>query len=301
MFEYLLILGFCLAVHECGHFCFAKAFGVLVYSFQVFMAPIAALLRYYPKQGCLCILDVEATPDKDSETDADDDEGDAVADNVSASTEQRSSCLIRIPLPRPKGEVSPTSWRNTAFGLGWLPVMAYVRMADSYGVDGHEPLPWELRSKPAWQRLLVHSGGVMANILFGLLAFVVANYIWMYNSDPTYLLAAVGGGLTQCWDALSFFLAHPLAIFGVGGGFEAAPLIVCKMHGIVYFTGLLSIILAVGNALPIPGLDGSRMLLNLAEIVTRRAPSERLRRNIDIVGGLLVFLWIVYLVISWIA
>jgi len=69
----------------------------------------------------------------------------------------------------------------------------------------------------------------------------------------------------------------------------------------VYFTGLLSIILAVGNALPIPGLDGSRMLLNLAEIVTRRAPSERLRRNIDIVGGFLVFLWIVYLVLSWIA
>lgn len=32
-----------MAVHECGHFCFAKAFGVLVYSFQVFMAPIAAL------------------------------------------------------------------------------------------------------------------------------------------------------------------------------------------------------------------------------------------------------------------
>lgn len=49
MIEYLIILGFCMAVHECGHFCFAKAFGVLVYSFQVFMAPIAALLRYYPK------------------------------------------------------------------------------------------------------------------------------------------------------------------------------------------------------------------------------------------------------------
>lgn len=104
--------------------------------------------------------------------------------------------------------------------------------------------------------------------------FVVANYIWMYNSDPTHLFAAIGGGLTQCWDALSFFVAHPLSIFGVGGGFEAAPLIVSKMHGIVYFTGLLSIILAVGNALPIPGLDGSRICLNLAEIVTRRAPSS---------------------------
>lgn len=294
MIEYLIILGFCMAVHECGHFCFAKAFGVLVYSFQVFMAPIAALLRYYPKQGCLCILDVEATSDDSNDT-----EGDAAVNEN--RVEPRSSCLMRIPLPRPKGEVSPTSWRNTAFGLGWLPVMAYVRMADSYGVDGHEPLPWELRSKPAWQRLLVHSGGVMANVLFGLLAFVVANYIWIYNSDPTHLFAAIGGGLTQCWDALSFFVAHPLSIFGVGGGFEAAPLIVSKMHGIVYFTGLLSIILAVGNALPIPGLDGSRICLNLAEIVTRRAPSERLRRNIDIAGGFLVFIWIVYLVISWIA
>ena len=298
MIEYLLILGFCMAVHECGHFCFAKAFGVLVYSFQVFMAPIAALVRYYPKQGCLCILDAEAAPDDNN--DSEDGDGDAEGNNV-VPAEPRSSCLIRIPLPRPKGEVAPTSWRNTRFGLGWLPVMAYVRMADSYGVDGHEPLPWELRSKPAWQRLLVHSGGVMANVLFGLLAFVVANYVWMYNADSTYLLAAIGGGLTQCWDALSFFLAHPLAIFGVGSGFEAAPLIVSKMHGIVYFTGLLSIILAVGNALPIPGLDGSRICLNLAEIVTRRAPSERLRRNIDIAGGLLVFLWIVYLVLSWIA
>lgn len=90
MIEYLIILGFCMAVHESGHFCFAKAFGVLVYSFQVFMAPIAALLRYYPKQGCLCILDVEATSDDSNDT-----EGDAAVNEN--RVEQRSSCLMRIP------------------------------------------------------------------------------------------------------------------------------------------------------------------------------------------------------------
>ncbi len=69
---------------------------------------------------------------------------------------------------------------ETEYGIGWLPLGGYVKIAgmidesmDTEQLQG-EPQPWEFRSKPAWQRLIIMLGGVTVNFI---LAFVI--YIGM--------------------------------------------------------------------------------------------------------------------------
>lgn len=64
---------------------------------------------------------------------------------------------------------------DTEFGIGWLPLGGYCQIAgmidetqDESGLAS-EPQPWEYRSKPAWQRLIVLFGGIFLNLVTGVL------------------------------------------------------------------------------------------------------------------------------------
>jgi len=47
------------------------------------------------------------------------------------------------------------------------------------------PKPWEFRSKPAWQRLLIMTGGVLMNFLFAILIYIGVLYAWGEEYLPT--------------------------------------------------------------------------------------------------------------------
>lgn len=66
---------------------------------------------------------------------------------------------------------------ETEYGIGWLPIGGYCKICgmvdESMDLEGlkSDPQPWEFRTKPAWQRLLVLFGGVLFNFIFALLIF----------------------------------------------------------------------------------------------------------------------------------
>ncbi len=73
---------------------------------------------------------------------------------------------------------------ETEYGIGWLPFGGYCKIAgmiDESMDTEHlktEPQPWEFRSKPAWQRLLVMAGGVMFNFIFAIMMYSTILSIW---------------------------------------------------------------------------------------------------------------------------
>lgn len=72
----------------------------------------------------------------------------------------------------------------TEYGLGWLPLGGYVKIAgmvdESFDREqlAKPAQPWEFRSKPAWQRLIIMLGGVTVNFLLGFLLFGFVLWFW---------------------------------------------------------------------------------------------------------------------------
>ena len=73
---------------------------------------------------------------------------------------------------------------ETVYGIGWLPLGGYVKIAgmidESMDTDAmkEEPKPWEFRSKPAWQRLIIMIGGVTVNFILAFIIYVVMAYTY---------------------------------------------------------------------------------------------------------------------------
>ncbi len=81
------------------------------------------------------------------------------------------------------------NFKGCEYGIGWLPLGGYVKIAgmidesmDTEQLKG-EPQPWEFRSKPAWQRLIVMMGGIIVNVILGIFIF------WMltFKYGETYV------------------------------------------------------------------------------------------------------------------
>jgi len=97
------------------------------------------------------------------------------------------------------GGVKLLSFRkgDTEYGVGWLPLGGYCKIAgmvdESMDTEQlkKDPQPWEFRSKPAWQRLLVMAGGVLNNFILAIGVFVAILAIWgrnyIANDNPVYV------------------------------------------------------------------------------------------------------------------
>jgi len=80
---------------------------------------------------------------------------------------------------------------ETEYGIGWLPLGGYVKIAGMIdeSMDKEQmkqpPQPWEFRSKPAWQRLIVMIGGVTVNAILGILIYAMVLFTWGEEYLPT--------------------------------------------------------------------------------------------------------------------
>lgn len=73
---------------------------------------------------------------------------------------------------------------DTEWGIGWLPLGGYVKISgmidESMDTKQLEKPaePWEFRSKPAWQRLIIMTGGVTVNLIVGFLIYMMVLWVW---------------------------------------------------------------------------------------------------------------------------
>ncbi len=73
---------------------------------------------------------------------------------------------------------------DTEYGIGWLPLGGYVKISgmvdESMDKEAMKlpPQPWEFRSKPAWQRLIIMLGGVTVNVLLAFFIYAMILFVW---------------------------------------------------------------------------------------------------------------------------
>ena len=97
---------------------------------------------------------------------------------------------------------------ETEYGIGWLPLGGYVKISgmidESFDKEQMQkpPQPWEFRSKPAWQRLIIMLGGVTVNLLLGFFIYMMVLFVWGKETlpqeniplglEPTALIQEIG-------------------------------------------------------------------------------------------------------------
>lgn len=158
-----LILAFAILViiHEFGHFLFARIFGVRVEKFYIFFDPWKEIFKWKPKKyfgffGSKHNLDKSGTTD---------------------SGELSNGPKEGEPTDSVDKDSKESFWGNTEYGIGWLPLGGYCKIAgmvdESMDTEQlkKEPQPWEFRSKPAWQRLLIMIAGVLFNFLLAIIIY----------------------------------------------------------------------------------------------------------------------------------
>ncbi|MFC6098354.1 RIP metalloprotease RseP [Flavobacterium qiangtangense] len=73
---------------------------------------------------------------------------------------------------------------ETEYGIGWLPLGGYVKIAGMIdeSMDKEQmalpPQPWEFRSKPAWQRLIIMLGGVTVNFILAIIIYIGMAFVY---------------------------------------------------------------------------------------------------------------------------
>lgn len=159
--QLMLALVILVTIHEFGHYLFARLFGVKVNRFYLFFNPSFSLLRYNPRKGTLEII---AGNDKDGNP--------------------KALATLRLGKEHPAEPDSKPTWRDTIYGLGWVPLGGYCDIAgmidetkDASTLES-EPQNWEFRSKPAWQRLFVMIGGVTFNFILAICVYIGIAFHW---------------------------------------------------------------------------------------------------------------------------
>jgi len=171
--QLIVSLSILVIVHEFGHFLFSRLFKVRVEKFYIFFNPQISLIRWKKILGKwqIRLFSPNVPPNTRPKTDA---------SGKEIKNEKGKPELELIP----QSDFEESDWRkypdNTEWGVGWLPLGGYCKISgmidesmDTVALKA-EPQPWEFRSKPAWQRLLIMVGGVLMNFI---LAFVIYSFI----------------------------------------------------------------------------------------------------------------------------
>lgn len=158
--QLVVALVLLVTIHEFGHYIFARIFGIKVNRFYLFFNTKFSLLKYDPMQGTLKLV----AYDKDGK--------------------EQSWHTFRVGRPhQPRPDGKPT-WRDTVYGLGWLPLGGYCDIAGMVDETkstkdlATQAQPWEFRSKSAYKRLLVMVAGVMFNFILAIIIYIGIAVHW---------------------------------------------------------------------------------------------------------------------------
>lgn len=242
--QLILSLGLLIAVHELGHFWAARAFKTRVDKFYLFFNPWFSILR---------------------------------AKRV--NKKWRFSWFSPAP---------PKSWEgypdNTEWGIGWLPIGGSCKIAGM--IDEHmdtdavkQPMQaWEYRAKPAWQRLIMITGGVLVNFATALIIYSMMLYAWGREYIP---IANATYGYDYCQPALNSGFAGGDVILAVDG--KTPETLGDAMEQILYASGKPVTLLRAGDTVQLTLPANFAQLLVAANI--KFFAQERIPFVVDKVTG----------------
>ena len=133
------------------------------------------------------------------------------------------------------------------------------------------------------KRIAIVAAGAFVNIAFGLLVFLI---LVSSINGIKYGLFATKEFLFSIGDSLKMLFTGNIGVDQMMGPVGISE-VVAKTSGIrefIYMLALISVSLGITNLLPIPALDGGKILLLIIEAIRRKPLDEKLEINLQLIG-----------------
>jgi regulator of sigma E protease len=180
---------------------------------------------------------------------------------------------------------------ETSYWLSWIPIGGYVLPAIEYD---------ELRELAAYKRITFALGGPIANVIAAfmtLVLFALTQLSVSVSQAASFAITQLWTGLQHQVSGLSMLfsgveqLSGIFGIVAVGGAQFGST-----FAGLLTFSVLINLSLAVMNLLPLPPLDGGRILFCVLEKIYR--PVGRLEAPLTVAGWSLVMVLMLYVTVQ---
>ena len=183
--------------------------------------------------------------------------------------------------------------KETKYSLRLIPLGGFCSME---GEDEESDAPESFSKASVWKRMAIVLAGATVNIVFGILVyFILVSTVGIQFVDPAkdnianriyYGAQGTGEFIKAVADSIKTLFSGGLKtnqMVGIVGISE----VVVKTNGIINYLNLLAVIsvsLGVTNLLPIPALDGGKILILLIEIIRRKPMKIETEAKIQLIG-----------------
>ena len=179
----------------------------------------------------------------------------------------------------------PTIWKKqgkeTKYALRAIPLGGFVSMEGEDEESNHERA-FSNASIP--KRIFIVAAGACVNIIFGLLTYWLLVVI-VYKNIPL-AFQATGGFVSSIGESLKMLFTGNVGIKDLTGpvGISEVVAQTTTIVNYVYIIALISVSLGVTNLLPIPALDGGKIVILVTEAIRKKPLNKETEVKIQLIG-----------------
>lgn len=179
----------------------------------------------------------------------------------------------------------PTIWskqgKETKYAIRLIPLGGFVSMEGEDEESEHER-SYSNASIP--KRVAIVAAGAVVNIIFGLIVYFVL--VAIVYKDILIALQATGGFVSSIFESLKMLFTGNIGIKDLSGPVGISKVVsnTTTFANYIYIISAISVSLGVTNLLPIPALDGGKILLLLIEAIRNKPLKKETEIQIQLIG-----------------
>ena len=179
----------------------------------------------------------------------------------------------------------PIIWKKegkeTKYALRLIPLGGFVSME---GEDEESENERSFSKASIPKRIAIVAAGAIVNILFGLVAYFIL--VAVVYKDVIIAFQATEGMVSSIFKSLKMLFTGNIGIKDLSGpiGISNAVCNTTTLSNYIYIISVISVSLGVTNLLPIPALDGEKILLLIIEAIRRKPLKKETEIQIQLIG-----------------
>lgn len=179
----------------------------------------------------------------------------------------------------------PTIWKRqgkeTKYALRAIPLGGFVSM-EGEDEESNDERAFSKASIP--KRITIVAAGALVNIIFGLLTYFIL--VVIVYKDVQLALQSTGGFITSLIESIKMLFTGKVGINDLSGpvGISQVVTQTTSVVNYIYIISLISVSLGITNLLPIPALDGGKILILIIEAIRRKPLKQETELKIQLLG-----------------